>query len=382
MLSLTVAAVTSAQVALRDDFRLPSARYSALGGIHAADAEDLYTLFANPAGFVSVEPQFSFSKLGIRLTGPVFTLSSVVVEGLSSDLTALLTSDRVSALLQSLYASSDVVGPIHFGYVGGGLGFGVFNATALDARTVGSSTISASVSERLVLQGGYAFSIPLATTRESRIDVGVLLKGLIKGESLLDVSVFALPSFMETLGGDVLQSVPFAVTSGIGLDIGVRYALGRRLGIGLVGHDAFSPTVVSTHTSLQSFLENTGSPTLSYDYVPFDLTAGVSYRPPLGGLERFVDDFALLLDYRDIFDFAIQKGSAPNPLLKLGLGAELTILEILALRGGFNEGLFAAGLGLDLTIMQLDFAMFGSELSPEPGLRPTFNVILGISFGF
>jgi hypothetical protein len=49
---------------------------------------------------------------------------------------------------------------------------------------------------------------------------------------------------------------------------------------------------------------------------------------------------------------------------------------------GFNEGYFSAGLGLDLTIFRLSLTMFGSELSTEPGLRPVYNLILGLEFRY
>ena len=38
-------------------FRLPSARTAAAGGIHAAVTDDLSSLFANPAGFISAVAQ-------------------------------------------------------------------------------------------------------------------------------------------------------------------------------------------------------------------------------------------------------------------------------------------------------------------------------------
>ena len=61
-------------------------------------------------------------------------------------------------------------------------------------------------------------------------------------------------------------------------------------------------------------------------------------------------------------------------------GGELVLLDVLSVRGGFAQGLFSAGLGLELSRFALDLAVFGAELSPEPGLRPVFNVVLGVRF--
>ena len=378
---MLAAGLADAQVDLRDDFVLPSARSSALGGFHATDTEDITVLYSNPAGLAGTQSQFSFSKIGVRLSGPVFTLSSLIVEGVNRGLEDLLASDAFSGLLTSLYAAGDVAGPLYFGYVGAGLGFGVFNATSFEARSIGSTAVRASVGERLILQGGYAFGVPLPNSWNSELNFGVVLKGLIKGEAELELSVLDLAGGGDLFGGDLTDSLPLAITSGIGVDIGLRYSLADRFSVGLVGRDAFSPTVRTSYASVNAFLQNEGSTAVAYDYIPFDLTAGVQWRPRLGRLERVISDFRLLLDYRDIFDFLIQAGATPNPLLKIGFGTELTILEILSVRGGFSEGLFAAGLGLDLTVMELDFAMFGSELSLEPGLRPVFNVAFGVSFG-
>jgi hypothetical protein len=61
---------------------------------------------------------------------------------------------------------------------------------------------------------------------------------------------------------------------------------------------------------------------------------------------------------------------------------EVVMLQILALRAGFNEGYFSAGLGLNLTFFSLNLTMFGSELSTEPGLRPVYNLLLGLEFRY
>jgi hypothetical protein len=56
------------------------------------------------------------------------------------------------------------------------------------------------------------------------------------------------------------------------------------------------------------------------------------------------------------------------------------MLQILSLRAGFGQGLLSAGLELDLAFVSVSLSMFGSELSTEPGLRPTYNFVLGMRF--
>ena len=60
----------------------------------------------------------------------------------------------------------------------------------------------------------------------------------------------------------------------------------------------------------------------------------------------------------------------------------MTLLDVLAVRAGFGDGYFSAGLGMNLTAFHLDLTMFGRELSTEPGLRPSFNLIVSTLFRY
>jgi hypothetical protein len=55
-------------------------------------------------------------------------------------------------------------------------------------------------------------------------------------------------------------------------------------------------------------------------------------------------------------------------------------MEILDVRLGFSQGLFAAGLGIDLYYFDMNLAMFGTERSTEPGMAPVYNLQLGFEF--
>ncbi|MDR0388667.1 MAG: hypothetical protein LBH73_01195, partial [Spirochaetaceae bacterium] len=54
-----------------DPFTMPNARSAALGGDHAALADDFYGLFTNPASFVGVKEEFSASELSLSTYGPI-----------------------------------------------------------------------------------------------------------------------------------------------------------------------------------------------------------------------------------------------------------------------------------------------------------------------
>jgi len=371
--------VLPAQVSINDGMNVPNARIQALGGYHSAMSDGISVLFTNPAGFNSVEPQMSFSELTLHLKGPVFDITNLVVESLGGGgMDDLLTSDTTLNLLKGIYAGLDLLGPVSFAYVGDGLGFGIFNVSDILFEGTGPMTIQAKIIEQVQLCGGYSFRIPFENTAHT-LDIGMLLKGTIRGESVITKSLLELTTLFESIGADTILGEPFNFISAIGFDLGVLYSYRDVLAVGITCDDLFTPTLTSSYDSMQDFIDSV-SVTGTQGSVPLHLNCGLKWTPRLGILDRYISDFALLLDYYDILDFVVTPTTATNPLLHIGFGMEVKLLEILSLQGGFNEGLFAAGLGLDLTYFSINASMFGTEIGSEPGLQSVYNLILGISF--
>ena len=365
-----------------DDFFMPSARTAALGGVHAALADDFQTLLANPAGLILVEPHFSYSELTLSATGPVFSLATIVMQSLGgTDFSTLLASESVQDLLSSIYSRFSLTGPLSFGYVGGGMGFGVFNDSELLVRSLGASELEVRVGERFLLRGGYSIPVSLPESWESSLAVGLGLKGFVRGDAIISTSLLTLPSLVDSIGPDLLTSSPFELVSGIGIDAGFLYGWRDTLFAALTVDNLYAPNAVLAYPTLSGFLDSSASAADPvYDTFAQEINVGLAYTPSLGPVERYVQDLTLLFDYSDIFDFWLDPGRAENIVLKMSLGVEATFLEVLSIRGGFSEGLFATGRGIDLTYLQLNVAMFGSELSREPGLRPVYNLIIGLEF--
>ncbi len=362
---------------------IASARASALGGVHAALADDLGSIFSNPAGFVSAGPELSVSEISLHLAGPVFSIADIVYQASSgTDPLALITSSAVGSLLKSLYASGTLNGPLSIGYVGGGLGFGIFNASNVSFATQGTPpTVTASLAEDIIFAGGYAFAIPLPPVLKSKLDIGATLKAFTRGtvqlsESILDViTLLANPDFA------IINSQPFTLDAGIGIDAGLRYSWNDTIAVGIVGRDLYAPVLRNAYATFAGF--STGAaPTMTFGTVPLDLSAGIAFTPSLGALEPYIGGLKVLLDYQDILDFITHPDTASNPVLHADLGVEFQLLQILAVRAGFYQGYFSAGVGLNLTIFRLNLTMYGSELSLEPGLRPAYNLILGLEFRY
>jgi hypothetical protein len=262
------------------------------------------------------------------------------------------------------------------------MGFGLFNDTQVTIESLGASQLEVRAGERFVLRGGYGLGIPLPESWSSDLVVGLGLKGFVRGDSVISTSILTLPSLFDSIGLDTLTGSPFELVTGIGVDLGVRYSWRNMLAAGLTVDNLYSPTQVARYSTLQGFLDATetvSSP--EYRTLPQEVSLGFAYTPSLGAAERYIQDLTVLLDYEDILDFWLDPAGGENIILKFGLGVEATFLEVLSIRGGFSEGLFAAGLGVDLSVVRLNAAMFGSELSSEPGLRPAYNLIVGLEFG-
>jgi hypothetical protein len=355
-----------------------SARLDALGGMHAALADDISTLFSNPAGFRQAGPQLSVSELTLNLSGPVFSMTDLVLKVMAGeDPLTLLADPDVADLLTSLYASGGVNGPLSFGYVGDGLGFGFFNSTGLTFTTQGTvPTVTAILQENIVFVGGYAFAIPLPPTLRSTLDLGVSLKLNTQGDMRM---IESISSLLSSSIPD-LTTLPLDVYVGIGVDAGILYTWNKTISVGIVGRNLYAPALKNSYSALTDF--GATPPTLSYGSMPLDLTAGILYSPGLGRLERYITKLKLMLDYSDILDFLTHPVTSTNPFLHVGAGVEMVMLQILSLRAGFDEGYFSAGLGLDLSVFKLNLTMFGSELSTEPGLRPVYNLLVGLEFRY
>lgn len=366
-----------------ETFYIESPRLASMGGTHAALSDDLSSFFSNPAGFAGAEPLFQAAELGMRVRGPAFTIANLVIEGSQENIDDVLTSPEVAELFSNLYSELTLVGPLSYGFVGEGLGFIVSNNNGMAIETIGTSTLGINLYQRLVLAGGFGLNVPLGQEAESGLDIGFLLKGFFTGRSGLTTTVLELPDTISSLGPGAVMDEPFDLTTGMGIDLGVRYTPLAPLTLGLTVQNLLSPAVVNEYASLDSFLDNNPPVDRVRARIPQNISVGLLYRPELGpSLSRHVSDLKLLFDYRDIFDFWIAPRQAENILLKFSLGTEITLLRVLDLRAGFARGLPAAGLGIDFGVMDFDVAMYGSELSTEPGFRSVYNVALGFRFAW
>lgn len=356
-----------------EPFDLPIARFAATGGPHAALAQDWTLLFANPAGLADARPQLLASQLGARMTGPLFDIALATLGGgslIDNFLTVLANNGY------QLYTAADLAGPLSFGYVGRGIGFGLFNRSKAVVDAASITNIGVVLQEDILLVGGYSYGLDLGPNH--RLEAGLLAKGFARGGLSTTTDALSLATMVSNA-----MAQPFELQTGIGLDLGLRWVW-KPLGLsaGLACRDLYSPVLVNSYSSVQGFIDNpqassTGSVA---GEVPRNLDLGLAWTMPEGGLWGLVDSLSVALDYGHILD--LWKPFSRNPILNLGVGVETSFLDIVSLRAGFSEGYLNAGAGLDLSVMKLELAVWGSELGLEPGQRPAFNLMSSLEFSY
>ena len=378
-LALCIAmALPSAAAFALDPFDFSTSREKSMGGEHAALADDFSVILSNPAGLADVPRQFSAADLSIQAEGPVFDIANLLLGGSSTSvagITSFLADNDYK-----IHAGAEISGPFAFGYTGGGLGFGLFNKTGLVLNITDITDIDLDAAENILLTGGYAVRFDLGKGNE--LAAGLSAKGFVRGSVDPTMGITQLYDYVSGASSPMsVLSDTFTLTTGIGIDAGLRWSWEGQLAAGLVCHDVYSPAIVSQYSSLMGFLSDPagsseGSPT--YDTIDRKLDFGLMWKPRLDRLSHIIDSLVIAIDYKDILDF--MSLIPRNPILNVGAGMEARILDIVTLRAGVDEALLSAGIGLDLGVLTLSLAAYGSELGLDPGDEPYYNLL--VDFGF
>jgi hypothetical protein len=358
-----------------DPFDFLTAREKAMGGRHVALADDFSVLLSNPAGLADLPKKLSAANLGIQAIGPVFDIANLV--------TGSVTQESIVDFLKAndyrLYAGMEITGPLAFGYTGGGLGFGLFNKSKFTVNVANISNITIQAKEDLLLTGAYARSFDLG--KDNELSAGMAAKGFVRGEISPTMGIIEAMKIINSPMS--LLSDDFTLYTGIGMDAGLRWSWKGRVAAGLACRDIYSPVIVTKYSSASSFVSDPASAKVgssSYETLKRSLDFGLSWSPRLGRLGEVIDSVVLALDYKDILDLA--SVLPRNAILNLSFGAEVRMLQILALRLGLSETLLSAGASLDLGAFSVSLATYGAELSREPGRRPYYNLLIDFDFKY
>ncbi|MFW6261855.1 MAG: hypothetical protein ACOC6J_09770 [Spirochaetota bacterium] len=294
----------------------------------------------------------------------------------------------VDAALPSGYAR--VGGQVGLGYVGNGLGLGLFANT--EATVDGRNILQASglAYNTITFVGGLGLTF-------GNLDLGVSIRPTVFGYSTVNAAPI-IGSYLA--GGSIDFTAMFANTvyygSGLGVDLGARWRLGP-LSLGLAVKDLLGTRISYRKSDFGTYFDSllaaslpvgsalTPSEQADAWTIPMKVNAGIEFDPDLGVLSYLIDpSFGVdLLDMTSAIRlWRSGEEITPDKLLEmLNFGGELGLLRFLTLRGGYYGGYISGGVGLDIFLIDINAAIAGDFGRDETGQWGFTNVGGSVELG-
>jgi hypothetical protein len=352
-------------------FTMPTARSNGMGGDHVAYTDNVFSLLVNPAAIMRTRQNSVFTLAPTLLSpGKTFGLIDPIVQMASGDIGALANAGDL------LKGGKIPLGlelrefPLSIAHVSDGFGFGVWDRVFANPNIIGT-TIKLDMFADVIVPFGAAFKI--LDTGEHAVDFGLTVKPFVR------VKLSEQMSLMDVMGGnDLLDGVSAPVIVGAGFDMGFMYRWDIGLSAGLVFDD-----IVTRGVAVADLV---GSDDSGY-VVPFSMNLGVAYDIKIGrfwaGAPTFLANTGVTVafDWRDMTNAFQQRDyTRRNAALDIGIGLQISMLDMIYVRLGMNEMLPAVGLGLKFGLFELDFAYYGKELGLEPGQLSVPAIDLSFAF--
>jgi len=348
--------------------RPPLAAAMAQGGALTAAATGFDALFHNPAGLSAPKGELT-----------IYGLTTWVYADPLGALLAVLDNDPLAA---ADFATEQIEGGgFGFGmnegiaYVGRGVAMGV--VINLDAFLRGAPAGTAAAGDlyfTVAFYTGYAQPFRLGPLT---LSVGVVARPMFRLHApRLGAAVAPSPGysvmqdFVDALlqGGDpmaTLNTVDALFGIALGVDLGLVAELGH-LRLGLTVTDVAGTRFHYTQDAVGDILTSlqdtgalpAGGPAVYGQYIPAALAVGASYRFAPPALQGRVDARV----HASLTDLVEVMRESRSVLLVLHAGGEVRLWNILALRGGFNQGYLTFGLGAALYVLDLNLAYFSREM--------------------
>ncbi|MCF7934299.1 MAG: hypothetical protein K9M84_09745 [Spirochaetia bacterium] len=352
----------------------------AMGGANTAIASGFDSLFTNPAGLSRKGGQLTFASVTV---GPYFLPTDNMIDlglGLIQGGDISEYTDDLSVLLEGLDLQNGTGANINagLGFAAFGIGLGFLTDVDLNVTQEGSAValfIEPVVTSSLTAGLSHGFSINGAT-----LHLGADVRGIVR---LRPVNPISITTVLELLDDSETSdfnpaAYPLGLSIGYGYDAGaiLEFSSGYTIGAALkdIGGTQFV-TANQTVAGLEdSFTAATDAYVLydllladeltDYGYViPMSLTAGVGYDSP----EKELIDFRFAADYTHIF-YSDPAAAARDSVFKnIHAGAEISLLRMIKLRGGINQGYFTAGVGLNLLVLEVNAAYYSREMGTYAG---------------
>jgi hypothetical protein len=346
-------------------FPMTSSRIYSLGGPHTAYTQDITALAINPAALRTVKKQLHIAEIGLGTHGKIGVIMPIIKAAISGSF-----DEFDSSTIGGLTSNSDgkiplgfeMRGPLSIGYMNQGYGFGLYDRIYFDTEFIGT-TLRLNANADFLINGGYAYRI--LDKNIHALDIGIGAKVFLRYTFGVNGSVLDMVDNADTL----VEDSPMDFIAGGGFDLGVLYHLGEQLSFGLTCNDVFSMGFINHLSGKNSGSSDTG-------FIKPQLNFGAAYIFP--SWKHLT--LSLMLDYRDVVNIFTNDYTTRNPILNIGFGAEARIIQFIYARIGVNDMLPAVGIGFDIKAFKINAAIYGKELSNEPGGLSTHAFDLSFIF--
>lgn len=347
-----------------------------LGGPHSGMARGFHTFFNNPALLAEYDPELLFFQLNANLKGDALKIANLYLGGsLSLDDPAGVLSTLQDQGLTRLLIGVEAGGPVAVGHIGNNWGWCVKNSSNVYVDLpylLGTSKMLIREDLTFALGLSYPLVFPVSDNFIVEFIPGVMSRTTIRGEVEIEKDLLGLVGVVSDTES-IITDNPINISPMFAVDIGFLVKLNDIVKLSGVVKDIYTPILKYPVTDVGEILDVfTTTADTTGNIVYREINFGLGVDIPLGPLEVVVSDFDIYLDYYDLLRFE------KNPLLHLGIGTDITLLDKLHLLAGFNEGLLSLGLNVDVKGFDVGFAMYGTEEGSQPGMRSVMNFLISI----
>lgn len=354
-----------------------SPKHLGMGGLYTTDTNTYFSYLINPANAALTGEKFLFPSVTINAKGSLEQIP-VIIGALNAksedDSNSMETILNTLSDSENINIGTSINGPLCFGAIKNNFAWGIFNRTYILAEIPSVSTSNIYGGEELAgkLAYGYPIKLPGIT-----VALGMGITGFMQFEGFYGDSITELTSFDFT-------AMPLYTNLGIGLDIGGTIELFKVMKLSVVWDNFFQKTLIIKNNSFKEIF-NFQKKDNKIDSLDDKIKAGLAFNIPTKKITKgFITSWELYIDNHDVLNFVsfLKDEKSPlkqNFLLDFSAGTELTIFNTLCFRFGVNESYWAAGFGMKLGYLNFDYAIYGEELSLEPGITPVLNMSFGIT---
>jgi len=387
-------------------FAQEDVRSMGIGGYHVTDTGDIYTLLKNPASLAFADKHNLWLNLQIGANGPLEKYVEIgypIIDELmnssndetqdeqldeTQDEQPDETTDSESMNIEQeiinivkenngLATGLNLVGPLNFGFSKNGFGFLFTEELFVDANipSISGGSVNAGVDANLLI--GYGHKLQLGKNHNLSIGVsgGIISRAVNVG---ITGSITEIIDTVNALS-DNIENLPVTSMLGYTVNAGLHYNFANFISVGATYNNILSTTKTIDVPLNEEELQIDFSEGLKSKLEP-TLAVGVGIKIPTNFTLGIISSWTAYIDHENVLDLFVKDQLVKNPYLGLNAGTEIVLLNFISLRAGINESYLSAGVGLRLWALNIDAAVYGSELGIEPGAKPNLNAAFSISF--